>query len=123
MPCGVQRAAALARLDDHGAAGHRRDGAVADQEPQPGGLAARRPFADHQAVRGDVREQVRVARRVGIIDAAGQDRDGERPGGQRAAVGGGVDAVRAARDDRPASLAEVGGDLAGHVRAVPGGGP
>jgi len=44
-------------------------------------------------MRGDVREQARVARRVGIIDAAGQDRDGDGPGGQCAAVGGGVDAV------------------------------
>ena len=54
VPRGVQRAAALARLDDHGAAGQRGDGPVADQEPQPSGLAARRPFADHQAMRGDV---------------------------------------------------------------------
>src|SRR5437773_388495 len=35
----------------------------------------------------------------------------------------GIDAVRSARDDGPAPFAEVGGDLAGHVAAVAGGGP
>ena len=90
---GVQRAAALPSLHDHGAAGQRGDGPVAGKEPQPGGMPTRRPLADHQTLRGDVREQARVARRVRIIDAAGQDRDGDGPASQRAAVSGGVDAV------------------------------
>ena len=50
-------------------------------------MAARRPFAHHQALRRDVREQIRVPRWVRVIDAAGQDRDGDRPRGECAAVG------------------------------------
>src|ERR1051326_8820686 len=41
----------------------------------------------------------------------------------RAAVGGGVDAVRPDRDDSPAPLPQVGRHFAGDVRAVAGGGP
>ena len=94
VPRGVQGPAALARLRYHCAAGQRGNRPVADQEPQPGGMPARRPFADHQARRRDLREQARVPRRVGVIDAAGQERKGGGPGGQCAAVRGAVDAVR-----------------------------
>src|SRR5580704_15236390 len=38
-------------------------------------------------------------------------------------MGRGIDAVGSARDNRPAPFGEVSGDFAGHVPAVPGGGP
>ena len=123
MPCGVQGSAALARLHDHGAAAERGDDPVADEEPDPARMAARRPFADHQALGGDRGEEVCVSRRVRIVDPARQHRDRDRLRGQRAAMRGGVDPVCTARDDRPAPFAKVGGDLAGHVAAVAGGSP
>ena len=61
--------------------------------------------------------------RVGLVQAAGQNGDGRGPDSQRTAVRGGINAVSAARDDDPALLGEIGGDLARDVLAVPGGGP
>ena len=41
-------------------------------------------------------EQVRVTRGIGPVNAAGEDRDGQAPGGQGAAVGAAVDPERPA---------------------------
>ena len=57
-----------------------------------------------------------MRRRVGHVDAAGEHRDRRRAGGQRAAVGRGVDAVGAAGHDGPAAVAEPGRELGGDVR-------
>jgi hypothetical protein len=123
MPGGVQRAAALARLHDHGAAGQRSDDPVTDQEPHPGWMLAGRPLADNQTIGRDSREQVRVACGIGEVDPAGQHRDRDSFRGQGATVRGGVHAVSPARDDGPAPLAEVGGEFPGQVAAVSGRGP
>ena len=73
-------------------------------------VGARRPLATAAArARRSGRTAPRVRGRVGPVDAAGQHRDRAAARGQRAPVGGGVDAVRAAGHDGPAALGQAVG--------------
>ena len=56
-----------------------------------------------------------VLRRIDLVDAAGLHGDGA--GGERGAVGGGVDAAGEAGGDHEAVCAEVGGEPRGHAAA------
>ena len=71
-----------------------------DKESTAGRRAARRQLRHHQPGGCDLPQQPVVPARVGDVDPAGEDRDrGGTGGGQRAAVGGGVDAVGTAATD------------------------
>ena len=82
-----------------------------------------RPLADDHALGGDRFEQLGMADRVGHVDPARQYRDRHPVGPERAPVGRGVDAERAAGDHRPAAGRDRRGELGGHVGAVGGGRP
>ena len=80
----------------------------------------RRRLADQQAVSADPVEQRRVRLRVGPVEPAGQHRDRQPAGRERAAVRGRVDAERAAGHDRPAALGQPEPELGRDVVAVRG---
>ena len=65
---GVERAAAFPGFDDDGAVGEGGDDTVADQESQPGGVAAGWQFADDQSAAGDGGEQGVVPGGVGVVN-------------------------------------------------------
>ena len=123
VPRGVERPAAHGRLDHHGAPRQRGDEPVADQEPRPGRVSAHRALAHQHALRANGREQLMVRAGVGDVGAAGEHGDGRRLACEGAAVGRPVDAVRAARDDRPLPLAQPGSELRRDMRAIGRGGP
>ena len=75
------------------------------------------------AGRGDPVEQGLVRRGIAAIDAAGQHGDSGAARGQRATVGGAVDADRSPGHHREPGCRQPGTELPGHVRAVSGGRP
>ena len=83
VACGGQRARAQGRLHHDRPSGERGDQTVAHQEAAAVGRRPRRHLGDEQPVAGDAGEECVVARRVGDVDAAGQDRDRRAMGGQR----------------------------------------
>ncbi len=122
MPGGVQGAAAQPGLDHDGAPGQRPDHTIPDEEAPAGRRPPGRPLTDQHALRGDTRQQVPMAGRIDPVHPAGQHGDGHTVGGQGATVRAAVDAVRAARYDGPATLAQRGGHLGADVRSVGRGG-
>lgn len=83
-------------FDDDSADREGGDDPVPRAESQPCRRLVRWCLAQDQAAAGDGAEQVAVACRVGAVDPAGQDGDRRSyvGDGERASVGGGVDAVR-----------------------------
>lgn len=55
---------------------------------------------------------------VGAVDATGEDGDRVPTGGQSGAVGGALDPVRAAGDDHPPVVCQIGGEVRGDALAV-----
>ena len=68
----------------------------------------------------DPTEQLDVASGIDRVHATGEHRDRRTARHQRAPVGSSIDAVGTTGDDRPPPQRKVGGDLAGHRRAVLG---
>jgi hypothetical protein len=77
-----------------------------------------RPLREQQTVLADTFEEIRVRHRVGPVDAAREDDDRATAGGERAAMGLGVDAVRSAGHNAPASLGQRVRQLRRDVVAV-----
>ena len=65
-------------------------------------------LADQQSGSGNAVQQGGVAGRVGNVDSPGQHRHRHTVGGKRGAVGGAVDAVRAAGDDDDLMFGQTG---------------
>ena len=102
-------------LDDDDAEGEAGDDAVAAGEVLGAGRVAHRHLGEAEAAGGDLGGEGGVLGRVDVVDAAGVGGDGA--GGERGAVGGGVDAAGEAGGDDEAGGAEVGGEARGHAAA------
>src|SRR5690606_19485705 len=116
-----QRAGAVCCLDNQGAQREACHDAVAAGKLAGARCRARRVFAGDGAGGGDAVVEGGVAAGVGDVDAGAEHGDGAGAGGERAFVGGGVDAGGQAADHREAGGGEGAGEFEGGVAAARGG--
>gem|GEM_PF-6260840 len=109
-----ETARVLGGLDDHDRGGKGGDQPVAREEVGRPWLTAGRVLARQGAAgRSHPVEQAGVGPRIGNVHPAAQDDDGDSTGVQGAAMGGRVDADRAATEHAPAGPGQSGADGAG----------
>ena len=102
MPRGVQRPGAVPGLDHQRRRPEGRNQPIPAEETLPVRRAARRSFADQQALLGGAVIERGMPGRIRTIQAAGRHQHRFTVGGQHPAMRGRVDAVRAAGDHRHA---------------------
>ena len=114
-----QRAAALARLDDHGRVAQPRDDPVPRRETPRRRLDPRRILGDDQAALDDRRGEQPVRARVVAVDTAAEDGHG-RARLECASMRSPVDAASEARHDDHPGPRETARELRRDCRAVGG---
>ena len=119
---GDQRAAALARLDDHGRVREPGDDPVSRGEAPRGGLDSRWVFGDDPPARRDLGGERRMGAWIVAVDPAAEHGD-RRSGLEGAAVRGRIDATREPRHDDDAGRGQVARECAGDLRSVRRAGP
>src|SRR3954468_16200953 len=106
-----ESAGARAGAHDHGGVGKARDDPVATGKVRAGGRRPGHELAqDRSRARRYPVEQVAVLGRIGLVDAASEDRDGAAFAPERSGMGRGVYAPRPARHDLDRSAGEPFGE-------------
>ena len=118
-----QGAGALVRLDHDDDVREAGDQAVALREVMRQRRAPRRVLGDERAGRGDLLGEGGVLPGVDPVGAGAPHRDGRPAGGERAAVGGGIDAARHPGDDGDAGRRQLTAEVLRDLAAVGGGAP
>ena len=118
-----QGTAAFRTLHHHHRSGHADDQTVSGREMPRANALTRRPLTQQQTVTANLILKRLVMAGIDAIQRRAQDRHRRSTGAETTPMGGGINALRQATDDRPASASKGDSERFGHRQPMAGGSP